>query len=103
MNCPIVTIFTSTFNRCHLLGRLYKSLQNQTCKDFEWIVIDDGSTDKTESFVKSLLTESNPFQITYIKKENGGKHRAINDGVKIAKGRLFFIVDSDDYLTEIVV
>ncbi len=100
MSSPSITIFTPTYNRFHTLSRLFKSLCNQTCNDFEWIVIDDGSSDNTENFFSSIIAKQNLFQITYKKKKNGGKHRAINDGVKIAQGRLFFIVDSDDYLTE---
>lgn len=93
-----ITIFTSTFNRKELIERLYQSLLNQSQKNFEWLVVDDGSTDDTESFFKELLCNNQPFPIHYIKQENGGKHRAINKGVSIAKGELFFIVDSDDTL-----
>jgi len=100
MATPSVTIFTPTFNREHTIKRLYDSLLNQTSFDFEWIVINDGSADNTDGLFSNILKEVKPFQIFYQKKENGGKHRAINDAVKIARGRLFFIVDSDDYLTE---
>lgn len=93
-----VTIFTSTFNRGYIIEKLYSSLQLQTNFEFEWIVIDDGSTDNTEELFKAWLTEENLFAITYLKVQNGGKHRAINRAVNIAKGLLFFIVDSDDYL-----
>jgi len=95
-----ITIFTSTYNRRQLIERLYQSLLSQTQKNFEWLVVDDGSTDDTEIFFESLLSEQQPFSIRYVKQENGGKHRAINNGIKKASGELFFIVDSDDYITE---
>lgn len=94
-----ITIFTPTYNRCNTIDRLFKSLTNQSCFDFEWIVIDDGSTDHTEEYFQNLKKQQQSLHITYIRKENGGKHRAINDAVKLANGELFFIVDSDDYLT----
>lgn len=95
-----ITIFTPAYNRQTTLERLFKSLVIQTNKNFEWIVIDDGSTDNTENFFNKIKETPIPFSLTYLKKKNGGKHRAINDAVKLAKGELFFIVDSDDYLTE---
>ena len=94
------TVFTPTYNRAHTLDRLYHSLQRQTFRDFEWIVIDDGSTDGTEERFSRILREDNFFKITYQRVENGGKHRAINRAVSIAEGELFFIADSDDYLTD---
>jgi glycosyltransferase involved in cell wall biosynthesis len=72
-------------------------LKEQTCKDFEWLIVDDGSTDNTEETV--LSWGESCFAIRYIKQPNGGKHRAVNHGVMEAKGELFFIVDSDDILT----
>lgn len=95
-----ITVFTPTYNRKDLIDRLYQSLLQQTQKNFEWLVVDDGSTDDTEKIFEQLLSEQKPFSIRYIKQENGGKHRAINNGIKKASGELFFIVDSDDYLTE---
>ena len=109
---PTITVFTPTYNRAHLLSRLYESLKAQTCQDFEWIIVDDGSTDNTEEVVQSWLHPAIPpqsplkggsaefcsFPIYYIRKVNGGKHRAINRGVKEARSELFFIVDSDDSL-----
>lgn len=93
----MITVFTPAYNRAHLLGRLYESLVAQTCQDFEWIVVDDGSTDDTRTVVAGFITEGK-LNIRYYHQENGGKHRAINRGVKEARGELFFIVDSDDYL-----
>jgi glycosyltransferase involved in cell wall biosynthesis len=97
---PFVTVFTPTYNRRDLIERLYQSLLKQTQKIFEWLVVDDGSTDDTEKYFNDISSKQQPFPIRYIKQENGGKHRAINNGVKCASGELFFIVDSDDYLTE---
>jgi glycosyltransferase involved in cell wall biosynthesis len=72
---------------------------NQTNKDFEWLIIDDGSNDGTESLINSFIKE-NSISLRYFKQNNGGKHRAINKGLTLAEGELFFIVDSDDYLTK---
>ncbi len=92
-----ITVFTPTYNRAYRLKNLYSSLVEQSFSDFEWLIIDDGSTDNTEKLVASLLDEKK-INIKYIKQRNGGKHRAINRGVSEAKGSLFFIVDSDDVL-----
>lgn len=92
-----VTVFTATYNRMNLLKKLYDSLVRQTSKDFEWIIVDDGSTDDTSTVVQQFLSE-NKLDISYIYQENGGKHRAVNEGLDRAKGQLFFIVDSDDAL-----
>lgn len=95
-----VTVFTPTYNRAYILGQLYHSLQRQTCTEFEWLIVDDGSIDDTETLVAGWMEEKNPFPIRYYKQENGGKCRAINKGLELARGKLFFTVDSDDYLTE---
>lgn len=94
-----ITVFTPAYNRGYIIMELYQSLLRQTCYDFEWLVIDDGSSDGTEVLFCELLKKEHPFPVRYIKKKNGGKHRAINDGVKLAQGKLFFIVDSDDQLS----
>ena len=95
-----ITVFTPTFNRGYIIENLYKSLQRQSYKNFQWIVIDDGSEDDTEKLFEKWMSENNVFDITYKKVKNGGKHRAINIATEIAEGELFFIVDSDDYLTD---
>ncbi|MGN1053427.1 MAG: glycosyltransferase family A protein, partial [Candidatus Scatosoma sp.] len=95
----MITVFTPTYNRGYIIHKLYASLLNQTDKNFEWLVIDDGSTDDTERYFTRLLKQKNPFTVRYIKQENGGKHRAINRGVAAATGEIFFIVDSDDFLS----
>jgi len=92
------TVFTPAYNRAGLLPRAYESLKQQTFKDFEWLIIDDGSTDNTAEVVKEWQAVS-PFPIRYIAKPNGGKHTAINRGAKEAKGRLFASLDSDDWYT----
>lgn len=96
---PYITVFTPTYNRAYTLQRLYESLRKQSQYDFEWLIVDDGSTDNTESLVQEFIRENSLFNIRYVKKENEGKHIAINVGTKIARGKLFFIVDSDDALS----
>lgn len=93
----MLTIFTPTYNRAYILPQLYESLCCQTNKDFEWIIVDDGSTDDTELLINDFIS-SKHIDIVYLKQPNGGKHRAINRAVKFARGEFFFIVDSDDYL-----
>jgi glycosyltransferase involved in cell wall biosynthesis len=95
----MVTVFTPTYNRAYIINKLYLSLLSQTDKDFEWVVVDDGSTDSTQEYFATLAKTEHAFAIKYVKQENGGKHRAINRGVQLAKGEIFFIVDSDDCLT----
>lgn len=94
-----VTIFTPTYNRAYLLPRLFHSIQQQTFRDFEWLIVDDGSTDDTENTVIQFQKNESGFPIRYYKIENGGKSRAVNFALDLADGELFFIMDSDDYLT----
>lgn len=94
----MLTIFTPTYNRANTLPKLYESLKNQTSKNFEWLIVDDGSTDNTEKLVKEFLTEQT-FETRYIKQENQGKHIAINTGLKLALGEYIVVIDSDDYLS----
>ena len=100
----MITVFTPAYNRAHLLPRLYESLQRQTFHDFEWVIVDDGSVDETASLFSSNENdnenENGNVKIRYFYQENGGKHRAINRGVKEARGELFFIADSDDWLPD---
>jgi len=95
-----ITVFTPTYNRAYTLQRLYDSLLKQNYTDFEWLIIDDGSTDNTEELVNSFVVDCKSFSIRYYQVENGGKHRAINKALTLANGRLFYIVDSDDYLPD---
>ena len=93
----MITVFTSTYNRACLLPRLYESLKKVVFKDFEWLIVDDGSIDGTRGLVDGWIKEK-IIDIRYYYQENGGKHRAINKGAQLAKGEFFFIVDSDDTL-----
>lgn len=96
----MISIFTPTYNRGYILPQLYDSLKRQSSTDFEWIIVDDGSTDETEKLVIKWQSEKNAFKITFMKQKNAGKHIAINKGVSLAKGEWFFIVDSDDYIVD---
>jgi len=95
---PYVTVFTPAYNRARYLGSLYESLIEQHFSDFEWVIVDDGSTDGTQEMAARFMAEEK-IAIRYHYQENAGKHVAINRGVQLAKGELFFIVDSDDTLT----
>lgn len=94
------TVFTPTYNRRKTIINVYESLKRQTYKSFEWIVVDDGSTDETSSFFDSLIVSENEFRIIYVKKSNGGKMRANNIALKLADSVAFLNVDSDDYLLD---
>ena len=94
-----LTIITPTYNRAYILNKCYESLVRQTCKDFEWIVVDDGSTDNTKALVESFDRDVG-FDIVYKKQDNGGKHVAHNTGVVLARGELTVCLDSDDMLTD---
>ena len=91
-----ITVFTPAYNRAHTLEKLYRSLQRQTFHNFEWLIVDDGSTDGTAKLVNNWQAEENPFPVRYVWQENGGKCRAINYGLELAAGELFFTVDADD-------
>lgn len=95
----LITIFTPTYNRESYLKILYDSLKKQKIKNFQWVIVDDGSVDNTKLLIDSFIQES-LFPIIYKKVVNGGKMKAINIGLDLADGEYFFIVDSDDYLTE---
>ena len=115
----LITVFTPAYNRAGLLPKVYESLCKQTFRYFEWVIVDDGSTDDTKRVVSQWRVESgewrdsievescqtsdflpltSDFPIRYFYQENGGKHRAINRGVQEAQGELFLILDSDDTL-----
>lgn len=96
----IITIFTPTYNRAYILPKLKESLCRQDRYDFEWLIIDDGSTDNTTTLVNGWLEENLPFSINYHKVANGGKCRAINLACQLAKSEWLFIIDSDDYLID---
>jgi len=92
-----ITVLTPTFNRVGLLPRVYQSLIAQTQKEFEWVIVDDGSTDGTKDLVREWVGRS-PFPVRYLWQENSGKHVAVNRGVALAQGDLVLILDSDDWL-----
>lgn len=94
----LITILTPTYNRAKTLPRLYESLLKQTSKNFEWLIVDDGSTDSTQEVVYKFKNDEK-IKLNFYRKENGGKHTALNFGIKKINSELTFIVDSDDYLT----
>ena len=95
-----ITVFTPTYNRAYCLNKCYESLCRQTSKDFEWLIIDDGSTDNTEELVKNWIAEVTDFNIRYIYKYNGGMHTAYNTAYENIYTELSINIDSDDYLTD---
>ena len=97
-NKIFITIFTPTYNRGYIIQNLYESLLKQTIQDFEWLVIDDGSTDNTKDLINKFKNEGK-INIRYYFQKNSGKYKAINKALDLASGELFMIVDSDDFLT----
>lgn len=89
------TVFTPTYNRAKTLHRVHDSLAEQTFRDFEWLIVDDGSTDETRAQVEQWMLEAR-FPIRYEYQRNQGKHAAFNRGVRLACGELFLPLDSDD-------
>ncbi len=101
-NQSLITILTPTYNRANRLQKLYESLKSQTEKEFNWLIVDDGSTDYTENLVKGWQ-QKKELEIRYIKKQNGGKHTALNEGIFQIRTKLTFIVDSDDFLPSMAI
>lgn len=98
-NVPTLTVITPTFNRAHTLPKCYQTLCNQSCKDFMWLIIDDGSTDNTEDLVNNWISE-NKLTIVYKKKQNGGKASALNVGLDLLNTKYAVCLDSDDFFYE---
>jgi glycosyltransferase involved in cell wall biosynthesis len=98
LSAPTFTVFTATFNRAGTLPRVHASLAQQTFRDFEWLIVDDGSTDETTELIKRWQAEKK-VPIRYVYKPNGGKHTAWNVGIDEARGHLFVSIDSDDACT----
>ncbi len=96
------TVFTTTFNRVNLLQRLYHSLQAQTCQDFIWLIVDDGSTDGTKDFVAELQ-EKGDLTIDYHYKSNGGKHTAMKLGFSLVQTPYMVEIDDDDELLPLAI
>lgn len=92
---PMFTVVTPTFNRAHTLSRVWESLRAQTSASFEWVVVDDGSTDGTVDFIRAW-TRGSPFPVRLLRQENKGKHVAVNRGVAASTGELIVVLDSDD-------
>lgn len=92
----LLTVFTPAYNRAHTLSRTYESLREQDCKDFIWLIVDDGSTDNTAELVAEWQTKENGFEIQYIYKENGGMHTAHNTAYEHIQTELNVCIDSDD-------
>jgi len=95
-----ITVFTPTYNRADLLHRGYESLKRQSVKDFVWMIIDDGSTDRTREVVEEWQRRENGFEILYKYKENGGLQSGYVEAVKYLTTELAVCMDSDDYLTD---
>lgn len=97
---PVLTIFTPAYNRAYSIHLCYESLCRQTCKDFIWLVVDDGSSDNTSELIQEWQKEDNGFEIRYIYKENGGMHTAHNTAYENIDTELNVCIDSDDYMTD---
>jgi glycosyltransferase involved in cell wall biosynthesis len=95
-----LTVFTPAYNRAHTLPRTYESLLAQRCKDFVWMIVDDGSSDNTAELVKDWQSRDNGFEIRYIYKENGGMHTAHNTAYENIDTELNVCIDSDDCMAE---
>jgi hypothetical protein len=96
MSVPKISVVTPTYNRAYVLGRVYESLVSQSFDDFEWIVVDDGSTDGTEELVRAWAAEGK-LDIHFRWQENTGQYAAVNRGVEIARGEYITLLDSDDW------
>lgn len=94
-----LTVFTPTYNRAHTLVRLYRSLCAQTCQDFDWLVIDDGSTDDTKGLIEKFTAEG-LIPIRYIYKDNGGLYTGYNVAYETIETELNVCIDSDDWMPE---
>lgn len=96
----MISIFTPTYNRAKLLPKLKQSIDRQTCMDFEWIIVDDGSSDETEQLLNLWKQENHPYKLITSRQENQGKHIAFNQGIQLASTEWLICVDSDDQLTD---
>lgn len=96
----LLTVFTPAYNRADLLVRCYDSMKRQTCKDFIWMIIDDGSTDGTQDLVRQWIRKESDFSIKYYYKENGGLHTAYNEAIAHINTELCVCIDSDDYMPD---
>lgn len=97
---PFLTVFTPAYNRVQTLPRTYESLKRQNCKDFVWLIVDDGSSDNTAELVRNWQLEERSFEIRYIFKENGGMHTAHNTAYANIDTELNVCIDSDDEMAD---
>ena len=95
-----LTIFTPSYNRAAFLQKSYEALRKQSCKDFVWMIVDDGSTDNTSEEVKLIQDKESDFEIIYIYKENGGLHTGYNVAIENANTELCMCIDSDDLIAD---
>ena len=95
-----LTVFTPTYNRAELLTRCYESMKRQTCKEFIWMIVDDGSTDNTGELAAEWIRETLDFEIVYYRKENGGLHTAYNKAIAHTETELCTCIDSDDFMPD---
>ena len=94
------TVFTPTYNRAHTLHRVYESLLEQTCHDFEWLIVDDGSTDDTDEQCAMYAERQSLFPVRYLWQPHGGKHRAHNLALGESNGEFLLVADSDDWIVQ---
>ena len=95
-----LTVFTPTYNRAYILNQCYESLVRQSCKDFIWLIIDDGSTDNTKELVEDWMKNDNGFEIRYHYKKNGGMHTGHNVAYELIDTELNVCIDSDDFMPD---
>ena len=95
-----LTVFTPTYNRAYVLKQCYDSLCRQTCKDFVWLIVDDGSSDNTKEIVEKWMTKDNGFEIRYVFKQNGGMHTGHNKAYELIDTELNVCIDSDDFMPD---
>lgn len=95
-----LTVFTPTYNRAYVLKQCYDSLCRQTCKDFVWLIVDDGSSDNTKEIVDEWMTNDNGFEIRYVYKQNGGMHTGHNKAYELIDTELNVCIDSDDFMPD---
>lgn len=95
-----LTVFTPTYNRAYILKQCYDSLCRQTCKDFVWLIVDDGSSDNTKEIVDEWMAKDNGFEIRYVYKQNGGMHTGHNKAYELIDTELNVCIDSDDFMPD---
>ena len=100
LNMATLTVFTPTYNRAYVLKQCYDSLCRQTCKDFVWLIVDDGSSDNTKEIVEKWMANDNGFEIRYVYKQNGGMHTGHNKAYELIDTELNVCIDSDDFMPD---